>query len=157
MSVVFPRGPAPVRANLTPLIDVTFLLIVFFALVSQIADTERIELQLPQPADSASAIAPDGSRVIVSLVSDEVTGAVTGYRLGALPFAADDAGRAALVSRMATFYGSNPDLAVRVRADGTASYPSVYEALQVITDAAREAELSDARVHLAIEQPRSAP
>ena len=46
MSAVFKRGRAEVHANLTSLIDVTFLLIVFFVLVSQIVDAEN-DCQLP--------------------------------------------------------------------------------------------------------------
>ena len=48
------RGPAlrdrpPVAANLTPMIDVTFLLIVFFVVVSQIVEVENVEMELPRP------------------------------------------------------------------------------------------------------------
>ena len=37
------------NANMTPMIDVTFLLIVFFVVVSQIVDRDVIPLDLPAP------------------------------------------------------------------------------------------------------------
>ena len=47
MSSVFKRGNAKIEANLTPMIDVTFLLIVFFVLVSQIVEVENVPMSLP--------------------------------------------------------------------------------------------------------------
>ena len=44
MSTVYRRGPAAIEANLTPMIDMTFLLIVFFVLVSQISELEVVEM-----------------------------------------------------------------------------------------------------------------
>jgi biopolymer transport protein ExbD len=42
VSLIYRRGPAQISANLTPMIDVTFLLIVFFVLVSQIVEVENV-------------------------------------------------------------------------------------------------------------------
>ncbi len=55
MSAVFKRGNAEVRANLTPMIDVTFLLIVVFVLVSEIVEAESVEMKLPVPVEMSSA------------------------------------------------------------------------------------------------------
>ena len=45
MPRIHKRGPAEIHANLTPMIDVTFLLIVFFVLVSQIVEVENVEIE----------------------------------------------------------------------------------------------------------------
>jgi len=51
-----------VHANLTPLIDVTFLLIVFFVLVAQITNSQIVdEIDLPEP-DEAVSIEPEVNR-----------------------------------------------------------------------------------------------
>ena len=51
MSVLFKQDRGQVQANLTPMIDVTFLLIVFFVLVSQIVEVENVDLDLPTPRE----------------------------------------------------------------------------------------------------------
>ena len=60
MSSIFRRGPAQAQANITPMIDVVFLLIVFFVLVSQIVDLESVDLDLPTPEHAATH--PDHAR-----------------------------------------------------------------------------------------------
>ena len=57
MSRAFRRGRTDVQANLTPMIDVTFLLIVFFVLVSQIVEVENVDLLLPELEDPATDLA----------------------------------------------------------------------------------------------------
>ena len=42
MTRAFARGPASIEANLTPMIDIVFLLVVFFVLVSQIVDLDTV-------------------------------------------------------------------------------------------------------------------
>ena len=46
MRRLFKAGPHSIHANLTPLIDVTFLLIVFFMLVLQITDLDHVDMAL---------------------------------------------------------------------------------------------------------------
>ncbi len=71
MSKIHKRGTVGVHANLTPMIDVTFLLIVFFVLVSQIVEVENVELRLPElgdpvtelPGEEQRSVAKRGTRV----------------------------------------------------------------------------------------------
>ena len=58
----------PIHANLTPMIDVTFLLIIFFVLVSQIVEVENVDLGLPSPEDPASQLAGEQQRVVINVV-----------------------------------------------------------------------------------------
>ena len=44
------------NANMTPMIDVTFLLIVFFVVVSQIVDRNVIPLDLPTPENAKAMV-----------------------------------------------------------------------------------------------------
>ena len=46
--------PTQVEANLTSMIDVVFLLIVFFILVSQVVNREAEPLDLPEVPDAAT-------------------------------------------------------------------------------------------------------
>ena len=56
MSALTRQERGQVQANLTPMIDVTFLLIVFFVLVSQIVEVENVDLNLPAPREPASVL-----------------------------------------------------------------------------------------------------
>ena len=49
--------PTQVESNLTSMIDVVFLLIVFFVLVSQVVSREAEPLDLPEVPDAAAAVA----------------------------------------------------------------------------------------------------
>ena len=59
---------AVIEANLTPMIDVTFLLIVFFTLVSGIADNERVDMSLARVEAGATAQADEESRVMLNVI-----------------------------------------------------------------------------------------
>ncbi len=50
-----PRARSPVSFNMTPMIDVVFMLIIFFMLVSNFASVENLELDLPDPDHSQAA------------------------------------------------------------------------------------------------------
>ena len=54
VSKIHKRGTAELHANLTPMIDVVFLLIVFFVLVSQIVEVENVEMRLPELVEPAT-------------------------------------------------------------------------------------------------------
>ena len=65
------RQPAKVKLNLTPMIDVVFLLIIFFMVVSQYSSQERSILDLPK-ADNAEQVqsAAEEQTVIVNIHAD---------------------------------------------------------------------------------------
>lgn len=67
MSQVTPRGPVKPELNITPLIDVVFLLIVFFMLVSNIASDQIVEMVLPDIEDSSALMFEDENRIIVNI------------------------------------------------------------------------------------------
>ncbi|MBN8530371.1 MAG: biopolymer transporter ExbD [Alphaproteobacteria bacterium] len=56
---------------LTSMVDVVFLLTIFFMLTSSFVKTESIELSLP-PADKAASVAPESNaNIIVIVLADE--------------------------------------------------------------------------------------
>ena len=129
-------------ADLTPMVDVVFLLIVFFILVSQLARTERSPIELPAlPADSLAAAALR-ERLVIH-VSE------TGYRVGAdaFPIGPDAADR--LAWRVRAALAASPEAAVVIRAPRDARYAAVAPALR----AARDAGAPDVRL-IARELPR---
>lgn len=71
MSQVTKRGSVEPSLNITPLIDVVFLLIVFFMLVNNIVTDEVPEVQLPD-VEQPNVFPPEGdSRVIVNIVAEQ--------------------------------------------------------------------------------------
>ena len=70
MSQVTKRGAVEPTLNITPLIDVVFLLIVFFMLVMNIVSDENPELQLPD-LDKPHVYPPEGERkVTINIVPE---------------------------------------------------------------------------------------
>jgi biopolymer transport protein ExbD len=63
-----PRRHASGVLNLTPLIDIVFLLLVFFMLTAHFIEEERIDIRLPQ-ASSGDPL-PDARYVTVTLAPD---------------------------------------------------------------------------------------
>ncbi|XKE46762.1 biopolymer transporter ExbD [Halomonas organivorans] len=75
----------PVEVNLTPLIDVVFLLLIFFMVSTTFETRQALELELPE---SVTGVAAEVSPVTVVVTADG------GYRLGDRILAADELGEA---------------------------------------------------------------
>ena len=151
MSRLFKTGPHSIQANLTPLIDVTFLLIVFFMLVLQITDLDSAEMDLPTPQDPVSEIFGDEHRVVIHVLP-VAGGTASGYRLSGRDFGTDAESRTALSNVLAERYRQNPSLEVNLRADRSTHYSWVEPVFQVVRDAARLSERDDVngRINLVV-------
>jgi biopolymer transport protein ExbD len=126
---------AVIEANLTPMIDVTFLLIVFFTLVSGIADNERVDMSLARVEAGATAQADEESRVMLNVIP-AANGQIGGYLLAGKAFDATPDGIAQLADALADGYRRNPNLAVNLRADRDTMYEWVEPAMRATTTAA---------------------
>ena len=136
--------PEPIAANLTPMIDVVFLLIVFFVLVSQIVEVENADLDLPRPQDPASVLPDEQTRVVINVLPGH-GGEVSGYRMGQHRYVADTDGLRALATTLATLYRDNPSLGVNLRADRRTDYRWVELVFQAVSTAARLSGRDDVR------------
>ncbi len=136
MSAIYTRGSAKVHANLTSMIDVTFLLIVFFVLVSQVVEAENVKMKLPEPREPASRPLGDETRTVINVVPGE-NGMPRHYKLGTETYAPDEAGAEALTLHLLTLYQANPALRVNLRADQRTEYQYVEPVMQAVADAAQ--------------------
>jgi biopolymer transport protein ExbD len=127
---------AEISANLTPMIDVSFLLIVFFVLVSRLSDVEQAPLTLPAVREGVATRAGDEARIVVNVLPGDA-GAIAGYAIGPRVFPASADGVAALAEQLADGYRRNPRLAVHLRADRGARYEWVEPAMRAVSTAAR--------------------
>jgi len=71
MSQVHKKGAAKAAMNMTPLIDVTFLLILFFMLVNNIIAEEAMRLKVPQLDEPITRELGDVNRIIISATSSQ--------------------------------------------------------------------------------------
>lgn len=127
---------AEIEANLTPMIDVSFLLIVFFVLVMRISGSEQAELTVPAVREGVALRPEEEARAVLNVLPGE-GGAAAGYLLSGEEIAATPEGIALLAERLAEGYRRNPRLAVHLRADRTTRYEWVEPAMRAATTAAR--------------------
>ena len=146
-SRIFARGPASFEANMTPLIDMAFLLIVFFVLVSQVAGAEFEELALPRPGSGAAARPDDARRVVVNVVPGPGSAAAA-YLLGGRRFEATREGLAGLVDALAVAMRARPGTEVNVRADRGTAYSWVRPAMDAVADALARSGADRARTRV---------
>ncbi|MBM4008219.1 MAG: biopolymer transporter ExbD [Planctomycetes bacterium] len=122
-----------IDADLTPLIDLAFLLIVFFVLVARMSGEQLPAIPLPKPTDVAATPAGTARRLAVNVLSED--GAVV-FTLGGERFLADGSGLDRLASAIAQRLRSDPSVPVDIRADRSLAYRAVEPAIDAITAAA---------------------
>jgi len=104
--------------NLTPMIDVVFLLIIFFMVGTKFSEMERqMELQVPEVSD-ASALTPAPEKKVVNVYRD---GQVT---LDRQPVSLEE-----LTNRLASARSQYRDLGVLIRGDATGTFQRVADVL----------------------------
>lgn len=150
-SRVYQRGPVKVQANLTPLIDVVFLLITFFMLVAQIQRTRLEALDLPRLSAAETTKAEHDAAAVVNVLPLGTSGESRGYRFGARTFVETPEGLAALVEALRTSLQQQPEANVLVRAARTEMYERVHPLLAAM------AQAGITRVHMVTADDRGAP
>lgn len=126
--------PVKTGANLTPMIDMTFLLVVFFILVSRITSVEQIPLELPSPARPASFPAPEAPRIVVNVPADE-EGNATGVMFDQETYGLDARGLSNLAGVVAARLQAIPELQVNLRADRRIRYDAVEPVMDALARA----------------------
>jgi biopolymer transport protein ExbD len=119
-----PRRPEEPEINVTSLIDVVLLLVVFFMLSSSFTTEGRLRIRLPQAAEQNAERA--SSEDLVVSISATGTYLVNGREL--INSSADTLRAAVMKSAGAGAHGAP----VTIRADGRASHQSVVTAMDVL-------------------------
>ena len=119
--------------NMVPLINIVFLLLIFFMLSSTLVTPDSLELTLPESASGREA----ESQPIVVLVGADGTLAVNNREI-ALP---------AVAGRLAELAGEHPGAGLVIKADATARFAEIGEMLRSAQAAGIE------RIALATQEP----
>ncbi len=133
MSLIHTRGSARIDSNLTPMIDLSFLLIVFFILVARMGGDQAPPVALPIPHDGAMTPSTATPRIAVNVLAETPSPAVT---IGTRRFGTAEADIPAIAATIAQRLRADPKLSIDVRADRTLTYAQVEPALRAIGSAA---------------------
>lgn len=145
MSKVFKRGASTPEMNMTPLIDVTFQLIIFFMLVNNIIAEEAVEMLVPELANPQTRELGEGDRVTVNVaplsmdLADRrpaplnLPGEASFVQIGQVQYALEDLEgiRASLSEARAR----NAEVEIVLRADAALYYRSVAPVMEAISAA----------------------
>ena len=114
--------------NLTPMIDVVFLLIIFFMVATSFAEMERdIELELPEVA-AAKALTAAPKQRVVSVRAD-----------GQIRLDGEDVTLAELTRRLSVAKSEYPELSVVIRGDASCAFQHIAASMA----ACKEAQISE--------------
>jgi biopolymer transport protein ExbD len=127
------RRPSPSQASIdiAPLVDVVFLLVIFFAVSTTFLDTSGLKLELP--ASSATA-KREPSAITVLLAAD-----------GTLSFEGQVVDRSELGQRLRPVLEAADRKLVVLKADREARHGAVVAVMDVIRDAGAESMTVDTR------------
>ncbi len=116
------RGREAVHLSVTPLIDVLFLLIIFFMLTGTFKRFGELELRLPS-SETATAADPGGSGGQLELVVTEAGG----YALDGLAIDASE-----LESRLRAAHAAAPDRPVMLEAEAGVRHGEIVQVLDIL-------------------------
>lgn len=138
--------------NLTSMVDVVFILVVFFILVSQLTVDRLLKLRLPALEEGGGSALDSTPRLVINVVPQEQVAALGGtYRLGTQSYGSDEVGVRALATalRQGADRSPAPDILVRAARD---------EAFERVRPALRAASLAGLeRVRLVLDAEAAAP
>jgi len=138
MKSMLTRGPVKIEAVITPLIDIAMLLVVFFALVSQIGITDFVKLNLPKPSPTAAVAPHNEPRIVINAIANE-QGEVSAWRFLNDDYLADPAGIQSLCNAVTASIRANPAAEVHLRADSNVKYTYISPVLDQVGKAATKA------------------
>jgi len=152
-SMVYRTGRARVAFNMTPMIDCTFQLIIFFILTTQLASQEYVRIELPKP-DRNVAKEYELNKVVVNVVphtnaeideDETLRGVAKEYRISVDRFDRKDID--ALIARLIQFQRQNKAsqaaagkagaeaFTVELRADKGIHFQEIEPVLQALQEA----------------------
>ena len=116
------RPPAKPNVNITPLIDVVFILLVFFMLAGAIERPDPVSVSPPRSESELSSTEED----VVILVGEDGTVVFQDTVMG------DDS---ELVRTATVWFAARPDSSIQLKADAGADAARVIEVMELLREA----------------------
>ncbi|QQE10928.1 biopolymer transporter ExbD [Planctomycetota bacterium] len=143
-SFIHKSGPATPSMNLTPLIDIVFLLVVFFMLASTMVTRQAIEMTVPKLDNPETHDLSEENRIVVNIAPKsgkrdknsplEFEGKPAFVQIGAYGiFKLDD--HEGITAALKDVYTKNPSIKVSLRADAAVYYDHIEPIMSDITKA----------------------
>ncbi len=120
-----PARGSGLSINLTPMIDVVFLLLIFFVLIAQASRWRRAQVELPEPEPSAAKYVYSDDVLTITVICDE-QGELVAYQAQGEMISPEQVG--ILAQKLGDRKKANPQVEVNLRADRRAD-GKVVEAL----------------------------
>lgn len=147
-SKVHHRGPVSPQMNMTPLIDVTFQLIIFFMLVNNIISQDAVRMVIPQLDRPAIPAIPEDDTLYVNLILTDdrdaerrpegdflaIAGTIREVQIGPLERIPKHE-TARMTRTIRNLRENNPNLRVLVRADAGTLFSEAVPILAAIAEA----------------------
>jgi biopolymer transport protein ExbD len=109
------------------MVDVVFLLIIFFVLVAQISSSERLQMDLPVADETSTVEQPRDNRFVINVIPQPLRAEHAGtYRVGAHTFQSGQRGIDSLIDRLQLALARDPSLKVLIRAARDEPYATVH-------------------------------
>ena len=124
----------PMQVNMTGMVDIVFLLIIFFVLVSQFISADNILVELPEPDKSLAKAVELPDRVVLNCRHASSAPGGVQYLLGPISIETT----AELEQRLRAVKEARPDVQVLLRADRNVTYNGVRAAMQAVAKAGIE-------------------
>jgi biopolymer transport protein ExbD len=141
---IYSRKGTRIGFNMTPMIDCTFQLIIFFMLTTQMASADFVPMKLPEPQEPAVKELKENKAVlnVVGYSDGEITanpsrrGMAKWYSVKQRKVSQGDLGRLVQELKLLNVKSVDPDnFAVEVRADRRLRYDQVQIAMQALQQA----------------------
>lgn len=142
------RIPPALAFNATPMVDVIFMLTIFFMLVSRFSSAEQVPMELPAPAESQAKVTRIPAPVIINCRRRESVDSAAPPALYSIGPNRPEA-LATIADRLAVMKDTAPNLQVVIRADRRLPYEAVRAVMRVV--AANKIELLNVVAHVAEE------
>jgi biopolymer transport protein ExbD len=133
----------PLNVNLTPMIDCTMLLVIFFLLTTQMASPDFVSLRLPRPHSSVAREHQAGNKAVINVVPYDDSQIASGagrddqameYRLGTEHYQVGDLNKLLDRLNFLRSISSDPkEFMVQIRCDtriGFVEVEPIFQALQ---------------------------
>jgi biopolymer transport protein ExbD len=134
------------EVSLTPLIDVVFLLLIFFMVSTTFRKESEFRIELPEATQQAAFSKPEGLEIVIDVRGHY---AINNQVL-------TDTSLATLKTAILGFTGNSRDMPVMIRADAQTEHQAVVKVMDAVGQLGFH-QLSIATVHRAADQDNPAP